>query len=309
MTALPYLKFYCCDWRADPRLRMCSLAARGLWIDLMSYMHEGQPYGYLTIDGRQPDLAGIAALVARPVKEVRAALAELDDRNIFSRGDDGAIYSRRMVRDKAKVERDRANGKGGGNPILRGEDNGGVNPRDKAQIPEVRDQKERKKESLGRSPKATRPKPSEEFSEFWKSYPRRLGANPKAPAFKVFDAVVKQGADPQAIIAGAKRCAAADHDKIGTPYIPQAVKWLRDRRWEDYAPDTPNAGISDAEREKLFAELRTKSDGKNETQGRNVQPIGAGPCQGEGLGRPKPALPADDQTGQPGVVGMAKILQ
>ena len=50
----PWLKFYPADWRADPRLRMCSLAARGLWIELMSYMHEGEPYGHLTIDGVPP---------------------------------------------------------------------------------------------------------------------------------------------------------------------------------------------------------------------------------------------------------------
>lgn len=140
MTERPYMQFYCADWRADPRLRMCSLAARGLWIDLMSYMHEGEPYGHLTIDGKQPDMNEIAALVARPIKEVRAAFAELEDRKVFSRADNGSIYSRRMVRDKAKAERDRANGKGGGNPKLRGKDNGGVNPQDKAQSLEVRNQ-------------------------------------------------------------------------------------------------------------------------------------------------------------------------
>ncbi len=45
-----------------------------------------------------------------------------------------------MVRDKAKAERDRNNGKGGGNPKLKGSDKEGVNPQDKAQIPEARDQ-------------------------------------------------------------------------------------------------------------------------------------------------------------------------
>lgn len=137
----PYMKFYCSDWRGDPRLRMCSLAARGLWIDLMSYAHEGEPYGHLTIDGKVPDLPGIAALVARPLKEVKAAIAELEERNVFSRADNGAIISRRMVRDKAKADRDRHNGKAGGNPILNQQDNRGVNPPDKL-IPTTRDQKE-----------------------------------------------------------------------------------------------------------------------------------------------------------------------
>ena len=91
MSALPYIKFYCADWRADPRLRVCSLAARGLWIDMMTYMHEGEPYGHMTIDGKQPNLPDIAALVARPIKEVRIALNELETRNVFSRDESGAI--------------------------------------------------------------------------------------------------------------------------------------------------------------------------------------------------------------------------
>lgn len=74
----------------------------------------------------------------------------------------------------------------------------------------------------------------EAFEEFWKAYPRRDGANPKEPAHKLFAAAVRAGEDPQAIVDGAKRCAHADAGKIGTPYIPQAVKWLRDRRWRDY---------------------------------------------------------------------------
>lgn len=133
----PFIKWYPTDWRADPRLRMCSLAARGLWIDLIGYMHEGAPYGHLTINDEIPTLPDIAALVGRPIGEVRKAMAELEARQVYSVDDDGRMFSRRMVRDKAKAEKDRENGKGGGNPKLKG----GVNPKDKAQIPEARDQK------------------------------------------------------------------------------------------------------------------------------------------------------------------------
>lgn len=103
----PWLKFYPADWRADPRLRMCSLAARGLWIDLMAYMHEGKPYGHLTIDGILPAASGIASLVGRPVNEVVKALAELEAHYVFSRTDAGAIFSRRMVKDHDRSEEGR----------------------------------------------------------------------------------------------------------------------------------------------------------------------------------------------------------
>lgn len=103
MTERPYLKFYPSDWRGDPRLRMCSLAARGLWIDLISYMHEGSPYGHLTIDGNPISAhEDIASLIGRPVSEVRKAMAELQSRQVFSTTDDGVVFSRRMVRDHAK---------------------------------------------------------------------------------------------------------------------------------------------------------------------------------------------------------------
>lgn len=72
------------------------------------------------------------------------------------------------------------------------------------------------------------------FDEFWKAYPRRDGANPKEPARKQFLACVKAGTEAAAIIAGARRCAEKESKNIGTPYIPQAIKWLRDKRWEDY---------------------------------------------------------------------------
>lgn len=73
-----------------------------------------------------------------------------------------------------------------------------------------------------------------EFEEFWEAYPRRDGANPKAPAAKLFRSAVKAGTPAADIISGARNCAVADARNIGTPYIPQAVKWLRDQRWTDY---------------------------------------------------------------------------
>lgn len=77
------------------------------------------------------------------------------------------------------------------------------------------------------------------FEEFWKAYPKRAGANPKAPARKLFIMAVKAGCDPAAIIGGARRCAVIDSKKVGTEYIPQATRWLRDRRWEDYPVAMP----------------------------------------------------------------------
>jgi hypothetical protein len=131
----PWLKFYPTDWRADPALRMCSLAARGLWMEMLCIMHEATPYGSLRVNGRAVTDRQLAALAGG---DVDGLLAELEDAGVFSREDDGTIFSRRMQRDAEKAAKDKANGKGGGNPSLKR----GVNPPDKAQKPEARSQTE-----------------------------------------------------------------------------------------------------------------------------------------------------------------------
>lgn len=72
------------------------------------------------------------------------------------------------------------------------------------------------------------------FEEFWAARAKRKGADPKEPARKVFEMLVRNGEDPAQIIAGAKACCVAEADKLNTQYIPQTVKWLRDRRYRDY---------------------------------------------------------------------------
>jgi len=94
----------------------------------MRIMHEGEPYGHLLVSGRTPTSKQLAALAGIANGECERCLAELELASVYSKTDDGIIYSRRMVRDKAKLDKDRENGKGGGNPNLLESVNGGVNP-------------------------------------------------------------------------------------------------------------------------------------------------------------------------------------
>lgn len=114
----PWMKFFGSDWRSDPKLRACSLAARGLWADMMTLMHEATPYGHLLINGQPPPLSELAAQVGRPVREVRRALEELEANGVYSRTEAGVIFSRRMTRAAARSAIARANGSAGGNPAL-----------------------------------------------------------------------------------------------------------------------------------------------------------------------------------------------
>jgi len=144
-VADPWLKFYTTDWRADPRLKMCSIAARGLWIEAICLMHEATPYGHLLVGGQCPTDAQLAVLVGAPSDEVAALLGELESAGVFSRTKEGVIYSRKLSRMAKKAAVARNNGRKGGNPSLRKDtgnrpsDKGVVKDRDKPQKPEARD--------------------------------------------------------------------------------------------------------------------------------------------------------------------------
>ncbi len=156
----PWMKFYPSDWRADPALRMCSLAARGLWAEMMCIMHEAEPYGHLLINGLPLNEKQLASLSGGGLRETVNALAELDCCGVLSRTEAGVIFSRRMKRDKEKAERDKANGKRGGNPSVKP----GVNPEVKAQIPEARVQNIERQDSGAVAPKASRAKRERKYA-------------------------------------------------------------------------------------------------------------------------------------------------
>jgi hypothetical protein len=125
----PWFKFYPQDWRGDAKLRMCSIGARGLWTEMLCLMHEAEPYGYLLINGNSVNPRQLAALAGVAQPECMKYMLELASAGVYSIDDETkTIYSRRMVRDKAKAEQAKNWGKGGGNPNLNGGDKGGVNP-------------------------------------------------------------------------------------------------------------------------------------------------------------------------------------
>ena len=114
----PAFQFYPADWRKDPALSACSLAARGLWIELMCIAHEGDNYGHLSINGKPMTTQQIARMVGESLALVTKLLSELEDANVFSRDEQGCIFSRRMVKDE-RIRNVRAeSGRLGGNPNL-----------------------------------------------------------------------------------------------------------------------------------------------------------------------------------------------
>ena len=100
-------KFWWRDHQGDAALRMCSLAARGLWMELLCLAHEATPVGHVLVNGKPPTIQQLASIIGVSTKEVAKLLVELEDAGVFSRADDGTIYSRRMVKDAAASEEGR----------------------------------------------------------------------------------------------------------------------------------------------------------------------------------------------------------
>jgi len=114
----PWFKFYPTDWKGDDALRLCSPAARGLWIEILCICHQATPYGHLLIDANAPTDDELSVLTGIRFDEIPKLLGELEKKKIFSRTGKGVIYSRRMVRDAKRLSQNAKNGKNGGNPNL-----------------------------------------------------------------------------------------------------------------------------------------------------------------------------------------------
>ncbi|MCH8112649.1 MAG: helix-turn-helix domain-containing protein [Proteobacteria bacterium] len=74
------------------------------------------------------------------------------------------------------------------------------------------------------------------FEEFWETYLSRGDyPNPKKPAREKFLAAVKKGTDPADILRGVKNFVLAEQANGTEPrFIPMAITWLNQERWEDY---------------------------------------------------------------------------
>lgn len=105
----PWFKFYPSDWRGESSLRAVSMAARGLWIEMLCLMHESEPRGHLLLNGRPVTDAQLASLAGVPVDIAQALLGELETAGTFSRTRAGVIYSRRMRKDTSVSAKQRAN--------------------------------------------------------------------------------------------------------------------------------------------------------------------------------------------------------
>jgi len=114
----PWMKFNPTLFRNDPQLRLCSLGARGLWIEMICLMHDCIPYGHLMMGNRGMTMKELSKIVSETEAKVIRFASELESKRVFSRAENGVIFCRKMVRDFAFEARASELGKLGGNPKL-----------------------------------------------------------------------------------------------------------------------------------------------------------------------------------------------
>jgi len=233
----PWMKFYPADWQADPALRSCAITARGLWLEMLCIMQKSEPVGHLLVNGKSPSTRGLATLCGATEREVTRGLAELESAGVFSRLDDGTIFSRRMVRDEKRAAEAKEIGARGGNPALRQ----GVNPRDKAtdnggdkaQRLEARNQKE----SNARDARLS----DEVIDRIWSEAPSKARErSSKADVRRTLAAALKRGADFEEISRALKAYwQSEDASKADGAYAKGIHRMIEGDRWRDWASDRP----------------------------------------------------------------------
>lgn len=169
----PAFQFYPADWRKDMALQSCSVAARGLWVDMLCIAHECEPYGHLTVNGKPMTPAQIGRHTGLTERECSKLVAELEEAGVLSRADDGAIFSRRMVRDE-EIRQSRAEGgKAGSEHGAKGAEHGKKGGRP------------RKETGDKKPPLEPPPSSSSSASAVTPSVPDGTGASPPSPPAEV----------------------------------------------------------------------------------------------------------------------------
>lgn len=93
---LPYMPFYVGDWLKATDIQVLPYELKGLWFEMLCYMWESKERGVLLYSREE-----LSRLLRLPEVLLEQKLKQLEKFAIYSVRDiDGAIYSRRMVKDQ-----------------------------------------------------------------------------------------------------------------------------------------------------------------------------------------------------------------
>lgn len=257
---LPAMQFYVGDWRKDPGVQSLSYHERGVWFELLLFMHESERRGVLLLNGTRPSDESIARLLGLDARQVGSLLELFVQRGVADLDPDTkALMNRRMVRDeKIRCVRAAAGRKGGlvSKGICSSKRPSKTQAKAK-QIPEdeYEDEYVRKK----RSRKSR--KPSDAALKVYEAYPRKV-ARPKALE-AIEKALTKVGCD--ALLKAVKRFATSVDD-VEEPFIPHPTTWFNQERWTDVPSEKRGTDSKRREREARERQQREREDADTHMQ-------------------------------------------
>lgn len=223
----PWFKFYPGDWLKDAALRRCSVAARGVWIDMICLMFDSEDRGILSC-GRKPwSDQEIAGAVGGNHEDVMACIQELVCKGVADRDGNGAVRCRRMVRDERDrrdlaQERAKAGAKGG--RISKRKAKGKQTPKQTLSDYDSDSDSSEKVSESKRAPSVC----AEDIDVVWWAYPKRVGKKEAVPYIRA--AIGKIGHDK--LLQAVQRYASEQQGQ-DAKYTKHPSRWFRDERWND----------------------------------------------------------------------------
>lgn len=214
----PSFQFYPSDWLRDTALRTCSLGARGLWIDMICFMHEGSPYGHLKVGNKVILPSNLASMSGTTLIDIEGWLDELKQAGVYDIAEDGSICSRRMIRDENLRNMRAAGGKLGGNPALKVDEK--VNHK----------VKQKPTPSSSSASSSSNKYINGGFQNFWNAWPKNDRKQDKRKCLAKWESD-KLDEHLKIILADIELKKLSD--KWMTGYIEAPLVYLNNRRWED----------------------------------------------------------------------------
>lgn len=239
---IPSFQFYPNDWLSDVNLRMCSVASKGLWIDLICLMHRTKRVGYLVqkVDQKWINLDAkmIQKLTGIGHKKVSNLIQELIKNEVLRIDEEGLMYSKRIVKDEALRATRRVAGKKGGNPYLVNQ-----NPNQNGKQKTTPSSSPSPSSSLKSKKKNTKKKvelnaqQQECFNQFWKIWPNKKSKGDAEKAWATIEPDSKLLAKILAKTKEGENSLEWLADGNGKRWIPKPATWLNAKGWEDeYMP-------------------------------------------------------------------------
>lgn len=118
MSQQPHILFYYKDWLADDRLKVCSMACKAVWIDLICQSANCEQRGVFRDAKSSSTRRQLVDSLSGNRRQVALGFDECLERGLLRQEEDGTFYVPRIKRDAELSTIRKAAGSKGGSPIL-----------------------------------------------------------------------------------------------------------------------------------------------------------------------------------------------